>query len=687
MPLSLIARPSRRSRLFPVVLMALSLAGCDDASETSTLTPAPQDEGGSVYAEMTWLDTGSPISPAQWLASRAAKTELPQNDPRVEATRKELGLAAHRFGDEPRMIANRAVQVENMLAEQGIHENASDIIAALVPIAAKPGALQGFGTLCQQYFILRQQGFDRDDAVERLGGLSLHMLGSDRHHASILNAIWYDRTIRIQLMIVIGVINIIALAVIGIIFVANAREATKVEMEASVELAKNFVRVAIQSLSPDVRPADLSKKVNQLSSRLRIGKLRHVRIYMADASGDLVQLSPAPNTSRAPDLPPPAPHWFEALIAPEVAPQTVNVVLSNRIAGSVVMIEMPAIDGPRIWDLGTVVIAGEPSDEIAEVWADLSSLGPVVGVIDLLVLATLYVVLGRLLDPMANVAGGLSRLEDGDYGTRLTPPRVKELSDMTSSFNRLAETLGRTRAENGRLYGQVLTIQEDERREIANELHDEASPCLFGIMANAMSAQRLAKEQRGAPAAEIDEHMTEILTITNRLKQMNRVMLKKLRPVAVGHVALSKLARDLISEMQRRYVDVDITCSLRTRGERYGEAIDLTIYRCIQEGVTNAIRHGGASAIRVDLFDKRLKRGARVLQLLIQDDGRGLSPNTPLGFGLTAMRERVRALSGSWDIQSVSSKGTLLEIVIPITAARAKARASAPATFEDIEVS
>ena len=496
----------------------------------------------------------------------------------------------------------------------------------------------------------------------------------------LLNVIWYDRTIRAQLMIAIGVINVIALLILSVIFVANAQKATQVEMDASVDLAKNFVRVAIQSLSPDARLEGISNNASQLSSRLHIGKLRHVRIYMADAAGALVQLSPQPNAARDPKLPPPAPGWLEALVAPDVATRTVSVVHSAKTAGSIVMVEMPVLDGPQAWDLGMVVIAGEPSDEVAEVWADLRALGPVAGLINIFVLATLYLVLGRLLDPMANVAKGLSRLEDGDYGTRLTPPRVMELGAIASSFNRLAETLGRTRSENGRLYGQLVTVQEEERRDIANELHDEASPCLFGIMANAMSAQRLIEQPTEGSSAELGEHLTQILKITDRLKHMNRVMLKRLRPVAVDHVALSELARDLLRELQNRYPKVDITPSLRTRGERYGELIDLTIYRCIQEGVTNAIRHGKARAVRVDLFDKRPRRGAKLLHLLIQDDGKGVAPGTPLGFGLTAMRERVRALSGTWQIENVSSKGTLLKIVIPVSAAESRDQTGANAT-------
>ncbi len=155
-------------------------------------------------------------------------------------------------------------------------------------------------------------------------------------------------------------------------------------------------------------------------------------------------------------------------------------------------------------------------------------------------------------------------------------------------------------------------------------------------------------------------------------------------------VSLSELAGDLLRELQRRYPEVDLTPSVRTRGARYGEAIDLTIYRCIQEGVTNAIRHGKADTVRVDLFEKRGPRtcGAATptLQLLIQDDGRGILPNTPLGFGLTAMRERVQALGGSCAIQSAPSQGAIVRVIIPVTAV-AVTTASTPKYEKRIEAS
>lgn len=303
--------------------------------------------------------------------------------------------------------------------------------------------------------------------------------------------------------------------------------------------------------------------------------------------------------------------------------------------------------------------------------------------LDALVLAVLFLVLGRMLDPLANLARGMLKLEDGHYATRVQEPRVQELSVIAERFNDLAGALGRARAENAQLYGQLIMVQEDERREIANELHDEASPCLFGITANVLSAQRLAGTKSDRRTRELRGHLGEILKVTDRLNQMNRMLLKKLRPVALGRVALSAVAEDLVHELQRRYPDVAISPSIRTRMSSYGEVIDLTVYRCLQEGVTNSIRHGKAGSIGVELFEKRRRangagngtaNGAKTvpeLHLLIRDDGRGISPETQPGFGLTVMRERVQALGGSCVINSAASIGTTLRIVIPVSSIKA----------------
>jgi len=511
----------------------------------------------------------------------------------------------------------------------------------------------------------------------------------------VLQKLWYDRTVRTQLLIAVGLINLFALVVAGAVSVINARNATRAEIEGSLEMAKQFVRVTVQALQSDGQPAALSKKFNQISSRLQLARLRHVRIYVADATGKLVQISPQEN--KVPSIKP-APAWFAALVEPSVTPQELNVVLSEPNGGALLMVEQPKNMVPRTWALGTVVIAGEPADEIAEIWLDVSSVAMVWIILVALIIALLYFVLGRILHPLANLARGMLKLEDGQYATRLERPRALELGVIAGRFNKLAVALGRAREENVQLYGQLITVQEDERREIANELHDEASPCLFGIMANAMSVERLTERRHDRKSVEVKGHVGEILKITERLKTMNRAMLKKLRPVALGRVALPALVEDLIGELQRRYPEVSLSPSIKTRPSSYGETIDLTVYRCIQEGVTNAIRHGKADTVRVELFEKRRSNGAnganghhdshgsngvhatngagesQTLQLIIHDDGCGFLPETSLGFGLTVMRERINALGGSCAIQSAPAHGATLRVIIPITSVATRKR-------------
>ena len=248
---------------------------------------------------------------------------------------------------------------------------------------------------------------------------------------------------------------------------------------------------------------------------------------------------------------------------------------------------------------------------------------------------------------------------------------MKELAVITNRFNTLAEALDLAREENSGLYRQLISVQEEERREIANELHDEAGPCLFGITANASSIQTIAGQLNGPRTPEINHRVGEILGIVERLKLMNRALLKKLRPGSHGRVGLAELINELVAGFERRHPDTHIVYSAGRLAKSYGEPIDVTLYRCIQEGITNAIRHGHARNLNIDLVEESghrrdgAKRRRSALRLTLSDDGAGIDPTTPKGFGLTTMTERVRSLGGTCAIESEPRKGTTIRIEIP----------------------
>ncbi len=466
----------------------------------------------------------------------------------------------------------------------------------------------------------------------------------------MLQKLWYERPVRTQLLVAVGVINLLAALLAGAVSILNTRTATRVEIEASLEVAQRFVAATLKDLAAQGRLTALSEALP-----LELKHLRHVRIMFMDASGQLTVLSPQRDngTAKAGYVP----SWFAALVRPQQVGRAVRVVALEHA--------------------NPVIIVGEPADEIAEAWHDFSSLAIVWLALNALILAVLYVVLGRVLDPLAHLSKGMLNLEDGHYATRLGPPKVKELALITERFNTLAGALDTARDENSRLYRQLITVQEQERRAIADELHDEAGPCLFGITANASSIQNLADQRPDGRTREISQRVGEILSIAERLKLLNRALLKQLRPGPLGRVKLAELLDELIAGFQRRHPDTHIAVSFGRLAESYGEAIDLTLYRCIQEGITNAIRHGKADALTIDLAEMPAprrnggKRPRARLALSLSDDGKGIAPATPKGFGLTTMTERVRSLGGRCVIENAPSKGTIIRVEIPVERASA----------------
>jgi two-component system sensor histidine kinase UhpB len=219
-------------------------------------------------------------------------------------------------------------------------------------------------------------------------------------------------------------------------------------------------------------------------------------------------------------------------------------------------------------------------------------------------------------------------------------------------------------------------VQERERREIATELHDEAGPCLFGITANASSIKSLADQLGDGRTPELTQRVGEVLTITERLKLMNRALLKKLRPGPLGHVKLAQLLDELIGSFQQRHPETKILTAIGELANSYGEAVDLTLYRCIQDGVANAIREHAARTVLIELAEHAPRasssksRSVNKLKLVLRDDGLGPPWQERDGFALALITERVRSQGGTCVVKRGSKAGTTVRIEIPIADAK-----------------
>ncbi len=451
-------------------------------------------------------------------------------------------------------------------------------------------------------------------------------------------SLWRGRSLRWQVMAAVVVINLCAALVAAIVVIANARRATAVEINSSLAVAERFVEETVERL------ADASGGAASLTQLpLHISGLRHVRIRIEDAQGRVVDIEPQTDAAAGDETAGEVPGWFADLVTVDRLEREIPVVENGRA-------------------VGRVLVKGEASDEIAEVWEDMSDLALLALAVNLAILAALYLVLGKLLQPLKILSAGLHELEEGRFEHRIPAPPVRELAIITDRFNALGAALMAAHDDNARLHGRLISVQDDERRQIAADLHDELGPCLFGMRANLESVERLAGRADPDLARRIGERTGTIAEILDRVQGLNRRLLRKIRPMALDHVPLAAVIADLIADFERHSPGRNFRLSAEGLAERYGDSVDITVYRCIQEAVTNALRHGDAKLITIELRDDG---GAGRLRLAVEDDGIGMAPQTAPGFGLIGIEERLNALGGTWRIGPAAPRGTRVEMEIP----------------------
>lgn len=450
-------------------------------------------------------------------------------------------------------------------------------------------------------------------------------------------------SIRTQLLLALVSLWTIGCLIGGAVTILQARKSTRIEVGAAMNLAEGLVRDAIPFVEKAASPREAL-----MSIPTQVGAVRHIRISTKDTSD--LPLEPTSQKERAleqklVDVRPPAPGWFAVLIAPPPESRTFSVMSDGQ-------------------GLGSIVLSSAPSDEIAEAWENATQLAKATLVIGIASIAILHLLFGRVLAPLRSLATGLLDLGRSNYDVRLPLPQARELAVIADSFNRLAADLTTLQAENRRLSQQLITAQDDERRQTALDLHDEVGPYLFGLKANTAS---LANGLSGMP---LEGRAREMLTMVERLQSINRNILNRLRPMALGQVSLSELLSALVAERAAQQPGISFKFSAYGLLPTYGESIDLTMYRCTQESLTNVIRHANAHQCSVAAMhhideDRTADHPASVM-LTITDDGHGIDPAVSRGSGIQGMQERAQALGGECRLESLPGQGTILRVEIPI---------------------
>src|SRR5712671_7472246 len=305
---------------------------------------------------------------------------------------------------------------------------------------------------------------------------------------------------------------------------------------------------------------------------------------------------------------------------------------------------------------------------MTEIWDGIVTQLQVGSAIAVALFLITMMVVSRALAPIQALSEAMTKLESGGYDTRVKPDGPPELAAICTKLNHLAAALGDAVEDKRRLAERVVSLQDVERKEIARELHDEFGPHLFALRAHASSLMRIA-EAREPNKHALQKHGGAILEQVNALQQFNRRVLEKLRPVGLTELGLREALGALLRLWGESHPGVVIETAIALSLGETGETAELTIYRVIQEALTNVFRHAGATSVNVTIEAVEqlsgMERGSREWALVrVRDNGSGLSPDHRLGLGLTGMRERILALGGTLTVAS-SGSGVTVEAVVP----------------------
>jgi two-component system sensor histidine kinase UhpB len=427
-------------------------------------------------------------------------------------------------------------------------------------------------------------------------------------------------SLKLRLLLIITGILLLGIAIGAHFTIRHAHDAVEAENASNLTLVRQLLDLA------KVKPGDELSRSRFEDIAATITRLRHVRVILEPAPEQ--RFPPiALKSSRAPE-------WFARLVMP-AADKLPHLVLNGPGKAS------------------RLIIEADPTDEIREVWEEVQPLMMIVGGVFLFICGLTYVALRQGLQPLDALLSAFERLEQDDFTARVNEAAAPELARIHHRFNHTAEVLGQARRQNQLLANRLVNLQEEERRRLAREIHDDLAPYLFSIKVHASTIHTLVEQQR---YAEVAMQLQAIDDTVGQLQTQVRAILKRLRPPTLDELGLEEALSDLVEGWRMRCPDTQWRLEVAGPLASLADTLQITTYRIVQECLTNIARHGQArqAAARIVLTPGPQ---AKTLEIDVEDDGQGIPRDAKPGFGLTGIEERVQALGGSVAFSRPEDKG------------------------------
>jgi two-component system sensor histidine kinase UhpB len=279
--------------------------------------------------------------------------------------------------------------------------------------------------------------------------------------------------------------------------------------------------------------------------------------------------------------------------------------------------------------------------------------------INILLLRASFRPLFHLLQTIRTVSSGQTEARAANL------PGDTEIGELAQAFNRMLDRLEDTRREQAML---ILQTQEEERRRVALELHDESSQNLTALLVHTEILQQMVQALPGSavtPEAreQLRGGLQQLTRLTQHTLESIRTLALQLRPSVLDDLGLEAALRWLAEDARERlHQHVDLRLDYQPKPDHTSSALyETTLFRVAQECLTNIARHAHATKISLELT-----HDAHALYLRIQDNGQGFDlAQRRSGLGISGMQERVALLNGSLSLLSQPGQGTTVEARLP----------------------
>ena len=421
-------------------------------------------------------------------------------------------------------------------------------------------------------------------------------------------------SLKFRLLIYINSLLLVAV-IIGIsAIIASAQKNVRQEILSTQSLAVFAIENGIER-NPEIY---LFQEEGQTLGLANLNELRHLKIQFFDAKNQLRDQTSS-NLSTL-DL---APKWFISIMedfSTALPEKKININIRGK-------------------KFGYILINPEPMYEYSEIWQQIQNGFWVILLFFGFVNIMIFIVFYHTLKPINSIIDGFQKLEDENYKAKINKINILELDVIGQNFNKMVKKLKESNDKIHRLSQDLINVQEQEKKELARNLHDELGQSLTAIQAEAASIKKNKKEESRIQALD------SIIKISKNMMFSTRELIKKLSLGILEEMGFEIAITDLINDWSKRHPKVSINYSYdKNLDGLIPSAFEGRIYRIIQEALTNITKHSNPKNITINF---QFKKNKNLIEITILNDGIKAKINKQKGFGLLGMIERVNQMNGT----------------------------------------